>query len=333
MHKKWQDQNRFLELLENPWYKLLVKLQNFISVSTYKYWDSQQLQTLHLPITTSTVSSPMGLGSDSKPVKIKLGGVETYLADSMQFMLEYGCRFFDEGSFYIMPSFRGEDCSPRHLSQFYHSEIEVPGNLEKVIQMAEGYIKFLSQGILQSFGIDIAQYTGDVSHLEVLANSTKNLPRITFDDALKQLNNDPLYIHHSSDGWRTLTHNGESELIRQFSGFVWVTHFDHLSMPFYQAFADDRMKTALCADLLFGIGEVIGSGERHQTADDTLKALALHRVPVDDYHWYVHMKRKIPKKTSGFGMGIERFLLWVLRHADIRDMQILPRFIGVKINP
>lgn len=48
---------------------------------------------MHLPITTGSISSPMGLGSDSIPVKIQLGGRDTYLADSMQFALEYGCRF------------------------------------------------------------------------------------------------------------------------------------------------------------------------------------------------------------------------------------------------
>ncbi len=63
---------------------------------------------MHLPITTGSISSPMGLGSDSIPVKIQLGGRDTYLADSMQFALEYGCRFFENGVWYIMPSFRGE---------------------------------------------------------------------------------------------------------------------------------------------------------------------------------------------------------------------------------
>ncbi|WP_024608733.1 hypothetical protein [Pseudoalteromonas sp. TAB23] len=121
MHGNWLDKDRFLHLLDNPWYKLLAELQSYISVETYRYWDSQSLKTLHLPITTNAVSSPMGLGSDSLPVKIDLFGIETYLADSMQFMLEYGCRFFDSGSYYVMPSFRGENATKRHLCQFYVS--------------------------------------------------------------------------------------------------------------------------------------------------------------------------------------------------------------------
>ncbi len=38
-------------------------------------------------------------------------------------------------------------------------------------------------------------------------------------------------------------------------------------------------------------------------------------------------------KTSGFGMGIERFILWLLNHNDIRDCQILPRFNGINVLP
>ncbi|MDW6003462.1 asparagine synthetase A [Vibrio mangrovi] len=333
MHGNWLDKDRFLHLLGNPWYKLLAELQSFVSVETYRYWDSQSLKTMHLPVTTNAVSSPMGLGSDSLPVKIDLFGIETYLADSMQFMLEYGCRFFDEGSYYVMPSFRGENASKRHLCQFYHSEIEVPVDLKATMALAEGYIKHLAKGILDKFSARIAEYSGDISHLEQLVNHKGHLPRVTFDEAAEILNHDPAYIEVNEGGWRTITHAGERKIIEHFKGFAWVTHYDHLSVPFYQAYADQDRKTAACADLLFGLGEIIGLGERHETADQTLDALELHQVPAEDYRWYVEMKRKTPMKTSGFGMGVERFLMWVLSHDDIRDMQILARFNDAKTEP
>lgn len=45
------------------------------------------------------------------------------------------------------------------------------------------------------------------------------------------------------------------------------------------------------------------------------------------------MKDSFPLKTAGYGMGVERFLLWVLGHDDIRDLQILPRFNGQSVVP
>lgn len=333
MHGNWLDKDRFLHLLNDPWYKLLAELQSYVSVETYRYWDSQSLKTLHLPVTTNAVSSPMGLGSDSLPVKIDLFGIDTYLADSMQFMLEYGCRFFDSGSYYIMPSFRGENATQRHLCQFYHSEIEVPCDLYDTIAIAENYIKHLSKGILARFGEQIRAYSGDISHLEQLANQQGHLPRVTFDEAAEILGNNPAYIKQNEGRWRTITHAGEKEMINHFGGFVWITHYDHLSVPFYQAYADNDKKSAACADLLFGLGEIIGLGERHQTAEETIDALELHQVPSEDYRWYVEMKRQFPLKTSGFGMGVERFLMWVLGHDDIRDMQILARFNDARTEP
>src|SRR3990167_5351301 len=107
-HYNWTNtHSNFLEKIENPWYQAIAIIQNHISSLTHKFFEHHQIKTLHLPITTGSISSPMGLGSDSKPVEIELFGVKTYLADSMQFMLEYGCRIFKEGCYYLMPSFRG----------------------------------------------------------------------------------------------------------------------------------------------------------------------------------------------------------------------------------
>lgn len=43
------------------------------------------------------------------------------------------------------------------------------------------------------------------------------------------------------------------------------------------------------------------------------------------YSWYLEMKRNYPRKTAGFGLGLERLLMWVLQIADIRRVQLTPR--------
>ena len=59
-----------------------------------------------------------------------------------------------------------------------------------------------------------------------------------------------------------------------------------------------------------------------------LNALNEHQVDPISYDWYLKMKERYPLKTSGFGMGTERFMLWLLKQDDIRDFQLLPRFNG-----
>ena len=149
----WKNKDNFyLNVLEEPWYGLLVKLENLITFETMKFYEKKGIITIHLPITTGTISSPMGRGSDSIPVKVKINGKDTYLADSMQFLLEYGCRLNSKGVFYVMPSFRGENTDERHLNQFYHSEVEIPGKLEDIISLGTEYIKYLSKKILEYYG-------------------------------------------------------------------------------------------------------------------------------------------------------------------------------------
>ena len=74
----WKDsKTHYLKALDESWYKLLVKLENLLSVETMKFYQKKNILTIHLPVTTGSISSPMGKGSDSLPVKVKLEGVDT----------------------------------------------------------------------------------------------------------------------------------------------------------------------------------------------------------------------------------------------------------------
>ncbi|MEU7043473.1 amino acid--tRNA ligase-related protein [Streptomyces varsoviensis] len=324
-----RDGDRYLRVLDSGFYRTLVSLQDLISYETAAFWRARRVKCLHLPITTNSISSPMGLGSDSLPVKIELFGVSTYLADSMQFMLEYGCRLSPDGTYYVMPSFRGENPDRTHLSQFFHSEAEIPGGLDDVIALADGYARHLAEAVLDQLGPQIDAAVGGTEHIEAFLD--RPTARLTFDEAVAELGADKSYFAFE-DGWRTITRTGELELISRLGPGVWLTHFDHLSVPFYQA-ADASGGKALNADLLLGPGEVIGCGERHVTADQTRAALHRHGVPAEDYDWYVRMKAEFPMLTSGFGMGVERLLMWLLRQDDIRDLQLLERANGQLTTP
>ncbi len=332
--KSWKNlSTHYLSVLEEPWYRSLIDIENLISIYTYKFYEKKGMKTLHLPTTTGSISSPMGLGSDSLPVKVNLCNVDTYLADSMQFLLEYGCRIVPKGCYYLMPSFRGEAADERHLCQFYHSEAEIPGTLEDVMSLAEEYIKYMCANILVEYADGLKKVAGDISHIEKLLNKSDKIDRITMDEAVKLLSNNPEFISYHEAGFKVLNRKGEQALMDKFNGMVWVTNFDALSVPFYQAVDKNNPQKALNADLLFGIGEVVGSGERHENGDEVYKALEMHGIDRQSYDWYCQMKNQYPMKTSGFGLGVERFILWLFNHDDIRDCQILMRFNGMDIVP
>ncbi|HBP51332.1 TPA: asparaginase [Candidatus Shapirobacteria bacterium] len=315
--------------MESRWYKSLCIIQDEFTRATSDFYREKGIRFFHFPITTGSISSPMGLGSDSTPVKIQIDGVETYLADSMQFFLEYACRLNKEGAYYIAPSFRGEKADKRHLSQFLHSEAEIPGGLDDVIELCQNYLSYLVNHLLSKCEKEIVDIAGDVNHLTNFLEIAKSIPRCTFDEAVKILDNSPLYVTDNGM-FRTINSAGEKQLIGHFNGYVWLTNFDHMAVPFYQKFDPKDETKALNADLLMGIGETIGSGQRHSNGEEVKKALNIHDVDKKPYEWYIYMKEKYPIQTSGFGMGIERFILWLLKHDDIRDCQLLPRFNGIE---
>jgi asparaginyl-tRNA synthetase len=319
-----EERGSFLERARSPWYALVADLQDVVLRTTAEFSLDRGVRNLHLPVTTRTITCPSGLGSDAAPVPVTVSGVSTYLADSMQFLLEYGCRVTPSGCYVVLPSFRAETPDKRHLSQFTHSEAEIPGRLADVISYVEDYVKALAAAMLDEYGGRLAAAVGDISHLERMAAHAGPFPRVTFAEAVRMLEGENGCIYQQGS-WRRLTHRGELELMRRVGEFVWVSHFDHLAVPFYQGFQDSDGLTATNADLLFGIGEVVGLGERHTGSETLRKAIASHEVTESDYAWYLQMKHELPMVTSGFGMGVERFLLWVLRHDDIRNIPLVPR--------
>jgi asparaginyl-tRNA synthetase len=331
--KSWADtDSHFLVAMDAPWYRLVFDLLDTINTATMTFMKGRGLKSALLPITTGSISSPMGLGSDSVPVKIDLFGIPTYLADSMQFMLEYGCRFADAGCYYLMPSFRGEASDERHLAQFFHAEAEIPGGMDEVISFVEDYVRALAQAVLDEHGERLAA-AFDVTHIEKVAQGGGAFPRVTLDQALTELADVADAVRYDQDSFRVLTPVGERALMERHGGIVWVTHLDHLSVPFYQAYDDADGTAARCADLLMGIGETVGSGERHAKVEELQRALAHHQVDGAPYNWYAEMRRSHPMQTAGFGLGTERFLCWLLGHDDVRDFQLVPRVNGVQIVP
>lgn len=323
----------FIDTLSSPWFRVVAKSQHVIQQATHAYSVQNGLQYMNLPVTTGSISSPMGLGSDSLPVSVELFGEKTYLADSMQFALEFGCRLSPQGSYYIMPSFRGEAPDETHLCQFFHSEAEIPGDLDAVIEYTEGYVRHLCRAMSESLKGELEDLIGETSHIFEIANIQEPFPQIKFREVRRLFKDDPKYIKETSPGTYTVTRAAEARLIEEVGPIVWLVEPEYLSVPFYQAYCDDTKRYAQAADLLFGPGEVIGAGERHAHAEQVRDALQRHRVSLEDYAWYIRMREVYPVQTAGFGLGVERFLMWAFKHNDIRDFELLPRVNGLNLTP
>ena len=332
----------YKEIAQSNYYKDLLLLRHIFKISCDDYM-SHVINAINVDMYMYTVSasSPMGPGSDSKPVLFEFGGHKTYLTDSAQFGFEPILLNGIDKAYSYLPSLRGEDADYRHLNQFYHTELELKGDRSDAMQIAEGLVKYLSAAFLASPNILKSISAQPESTIKALTDivESKSFNRISFDDACKLLeeNGCKEYINYTEMG-RDISSKGELKIMELLDAHtpIWMTDYDKNRVAFYQKPNPDDTTKVLNADLLFPPiisgsfgGEIIGLGQRQDTPEEIMQTLQEQQVSADAYNWYIEL-RKLPgySTTSGFGLGIERFLAWSLCLITIRDTIVYPRIKG-----
>lgn len=146
--------------LSSPWYTTMLRMQSTLIHTSVDFFSHQMgYRYVIVPLTTGSISSPTGLGSDSQPVCIELGSLKTYFADSQQFTLEYALRLEDGllASYYVGTSCRREDPYATHLNQFCHVECELLGGLADDMRVVNSYIVTITK--------EIKTFAGSTKHL------------------------------------------------------------------------------------------------------------------------------------------------------------------------
>jgi len=331
--------NHYLDLTKNKYFVALLYLRSHIKlISDYYFGILIEARNIDLFMLTPSVSSPVGPGSDSQAIPIKLGEISSYLVDSSQFGFEpLLLNDFDKVYCY-MPSMRGEDCDKRHLNQFFHCEMEMRGELGEVKRITEGYIKIMCEVLLCIPDIIRLISTNYLKTREVLERvvQTKKFKEISFDAAVKVLeDHGKASLINYADHGRDISADGEMELFKCLGSDMpfWINDFDRDRVPFYQRPSKDNKDKTINADFLFPPlqegsfgGEVAGSGQRQDDASEMYQSLKRQGINAEPYEWYINLRRqKNYNISSGFGLGIERFISWALGFDDIKKAIIYPR--------
>lgn len=327
----------YMEVAKSPYFQALSVLRHHIKRACDIYWgDIQNAYNVDLFMITQSISSPMGPGSDSKAISIKFGESSAYLVDSSQFGFEPLLVNGIKKVYCYLPSMRDEDPDKKHLNQFYHCEAEISGTLEELKPQIENYVKFLAETLMSMPNIlNLLSANSEVSIRKL--NSllqTKKFQEIELDDAIKILKDSGSgnLINETKFGHDILS---KAELkvmeILKTETPIWVNHFDRDRVAFYQK--PHKENKVINADLLFPPiieysfgGEIVGSGQRQDNVDEMYESLRRQGLNPKPYEWYVDLRRlKNYKPTSGFGLGIERFIAWALCRDRIQDVILYPR--------
>jgi aspartyl/asparaginyl-tRNA synthetase len=343
----YDPKTHYLEITKSKYFKALTVLRHNIKMASDFYWSEiQGAYNVDLFMTTPSVSSPMGPGSDSEAVEIKFGNLNTYLVDSSQFGFEPILMGGIEKVYCYLPSMRGEDPDKRHLNQFFHCEAEILGPLVELTPQIEGYVKFLAETFLSMKNIVNLLSLDSQKTIGILEELVKKdtFQEIEFDDAVKLLkeNNFDGMINETPHG-KDITSKGELKIMELLDATlpVWIRNYDRDRVAFYQKPDVNNSNKVINADLIFPNiiessfgGEIVGCGQRQDSYDEMLESLNRQSVGSETYEWYMNLRNQPNyKTTSGFGLGIERFITWALCRDDIKDAILYPRMKNILSHP
>ena len=192
---------------------------------------------------------------------------------------------------------------------------------DELLALEERMVSYVVKKLLENYEPELRDVGRDP---ETLACIEPPFPRITYTEAVGILQAKGIDI-----SWGEDLEPHETEIASEYSKPVFVTHYPTKIKAFYMQPDPNNPEVVLGADLLApeGYGEIIGGGERIYDYSLLLERIKEHKLPPEDYQWYLDLRKYGSTPHSGFGMGIERVVAWLCKLEHVRETSPFPRMI------
>lgn len=229
------------------------------------------------------------------------------------------------------PTFRAENSNTvKHAAEFWMVEPEICfADLNDDMDLAEDMIKYIFKYVLDNCPEEMEFFNNfiDPSLLDRINNViNSNFARISYTDAISELEKHNDKFEFKVSWGIDLQTEHERFLCEQiFKKPVFVTDYPADIKAFYMKQNPDG-KTVAAADLLApGIGEIIGGSQREENYEKLLNRMKELNMPIDNYDWYLDLRKYGSCVHSGFGLGFERAIMYLTGMQNIRDVIPFPR--------
>ena len=232
------------------------------------------------------------------------------------------------------PTFRAENSNtPRHLAEFWMIEPEMAFyELKDNMRLAEEFLKFIIRYVLEHCREDL-EFFNQFIEKSVLATlehvAESNFGHITYTDAIQELKKSGRTWEFPVEWGNDLQTEHERFLSEEvFKKPLIVTDYPKAIKAFYMR-ANDDGKTVRAMDVLVPrVGEIIGGSQREERHDVVLQRLRDAGLDEKPYWWYLDLRRYGTVPHSGFGLGLERMMMYLTGLKNIRDVIPFPRTPG-----
>ncbi len=229
------------------------------------------------------------------------------------------------------PTFRAENSNTvKHAAEFWMIEPEICfADLEDDMDLAENMVKYTFKYVLDNCPEEMEFFNkfidkGLLDRLNHVINS--DFARVSYTDAIKELekHNDE-FEYKVSWGVDLQTEHERYLCEKIYKKPVFVKDYPKDIKAFYMKQNPDG-KTVAAADLLVpGIGEIIGGSQREEDYNKLLTRMKELDMPIENYDWYLDLRKYGSCVHSGFGLGFERAIMYLTGMQNIRDVIPFPR--------
>ena len=320
----------------------MARVSNCVCRSIHDFFQEEGFLYVHTPLITA--SDCEGAGAMFKVTTLDIGKPNpdfaqdffqraAYLTVSGQLEAEtYACGL---GKCYTFgPTFRAENSNtPRHLAEFWMVEpeaafFELPDNMD----LAERCLKRILRDVLDRCPEDMEFFRERIDKtvidtLQHVLNS--QFIRLPYTEAVKILEASGRQFEYPVGWGNDLQSEHERFLTEEhFKSPVILYDYPRTIKPFYMKLNDDGRTVRAMDVLVPKVGEIIGGSQREERLDVLEMRMKAQNLSPESYWWYLDLRRYGTVPHSGFGLGVERVLLFITGMANIRDVIPYPRTPG-----
>ena len=326
-------------------FSAVFRLRSVLSFAIHKFFQERGFVYAHTPIISTSDAEGAGemfnvttLNLNSIPETEK--GEVDYAQDffgkraglTVSGQLNAECLAMAFNKVYTFgPTFRAENSNTtRHASEFWMLEPEIAfADINDDMKLAEEMMKYLINYVLENLPEEMEFFNKfiDPTLLDRLHKLIESeFKRMTYTEAIEILEKSDKKFDYPVKWGIDLQTEHERYLTEEVvKGPLFLTDYPKEIKAFYMRSNDDG-KTVAAVDLLVpGIGEIIGGSQREERLDVLEKRMTDLGLKLEDYWWYLELRKYGGVKHCGFGLGFERAIMYLSGMANIRDVIPFPR--------
>ena len=232
------------------------------------------------------------------------------------------------------PTFRAEKSNTqRHAAEFWMIKPEMAfADLDDVMFIAEDMLKYIIQYVLVNAPeeLEFLNQFVDKGLLERLQHIVKSdFARVSYTEAVEMLEKVNDRFEYKVKWGSDLQTEHERYLTEEiYKCPVFVTDYPKDIKSFYMKLNEDGKTVAAVDCLVPGIGEIIGGSQREDDLDKLTKRMQELNMNMEDYQFYLDLRKYGSTRHGGFGLGFERAVMYITGMSNIRDVLPFPRTVG-----